>query len=98
MPRVVDANRSGRNKAGPTLPLTKLTACNIVPDLEHLAFPVEKLTTGASAERVGSFTLAGSGTFGRPRGTSAPGCADGLVFRGLTFCCLVDVPTYVVNG
>lgn len=44
MPRVADANLSKRNKGGPTLPLTKLTACDIVPDLEHLAFPVDRLT------------------------------------------------------
>jgi hypothetical protein len=42
MRRVVDTNRSGQNSTGRSLKMTGV--CEIVPDLEGLAFPVERLT------------------------------------------------------
>lgn len=42
MPREADANRNAQSEEG--LALAEVKTCNIVPGLEHLAFPVEKLT------------------------------------------------------
>jgi hypothetical protein len=43
MPRVADANRS-RHNTGRSPTLARAKVCEIVADLERLAFPVEKLT------------------------------------------------------
>jgi len=50
MPRVADANRS-RHNTGRSLKVTKVS--EIVPDLERLAFPVERLTPLQGLLRLG---------------------------------------------
>jgi hypothetical protein len=85
MSRVADAPGIGHSKTGFPPALTHAKTCNIVPDLERLAFPVEKLTPLPGNPRQGDVeAVARSSVRGLARGRSPRhrSCLVGRCARG----------------